>query len=194
MRKNIVTALKKYKREVLFNSAETENKIREFDPAIYDNLRNSIYVVLPSIIYIKYNRPLTPPGNCMERSFILSTAIPNSYVAYGDAADIGIHYWVECDGVCYDPTSLFEYDKEVYYKLNNIRNVDIITREELDGLGFIKYCREKSFDDFKTDPALKDQLDAILTIVLNGVDYRDNPEYKSEIDTFINKIGYQKMR
>lgn len=192
--KEVISSLWQYRRHVLIEDALRKNKIRDFDPSIYDNLRNSIYTVLPSIIYIKYNRPTKPPGNCMERSYIISTAIPNSHVAYGDIPGTGRHYWVECDGVCYDPTSLSEYDKDVYYKIKSISNAGIISREELDGLGFIKFCREKTIEDVKKDPLLMDQLYATSTIIMHTKDYQEDPEYQEDLDSYLEKVGLFKQR
>lgn len=70
--------------------------------------RNIIYSVMPAIIYIKYERPTAPPGNCMERAYLLSTAIEDSVVVYGEQSEIGMHFWVENGSTCYDPTSLME--------------------------------------------------------------------------------------
>lgn len=36
-----------------------------------------------------------------------------------------------------------EYDKDIYYDINGIKNVEVISREELEDLGFIQYCRKR---------------------------------------------------
>ncbi len=67
--------LKKLRSRIIYNKAISRGKIKAFSEDIYDSLRQMIYVTLPAIIYIKFERPLTPPGNCMDRAYIISAAI-----------------------------------------------------------------------------------------------------------------------
>lgn len=88
----MLSFIKNVRKNVLYNSAVSTNKIREFSEYVDNNLRDIIYTVLPAIIYIKYERPTTPPGNCMERSLLLSEAVPNSIVVKGILDEIVEHY------------------------------------------------------------------------------------------------------
>ncbi len=186
--------LKDIRKNIVFNSAFQNNKIREFSEDINENLRNIIYAVLPAIIYIKYERPMTPPGNCMERAYLLSESVPNSIVVKGKITDTGEHFWVESGSTCYDPTSLLEYDKDVYYLVNAVKNPQIISRSELDQTGFIQYCRRRKISDFNSDPTYFNDLDSILPFLINGVKYRAMPEYKKEIDDYLERLGYYQKK
>lgn len=186
--------LRNMRRSIIYNNALAKKQIRPFDEATYDNLRKIIYSVLPAIIYIKFERPLTPPGNCMERAYLLSTAIEGSNVVFGHHSDIGTHFWVEKGMNCYDPTSLMEYDKDVYYKLNGIKNAEVITDDELKSLGVIKYCHRRKIEDFDTDPSYCKNLSTILPFVQERVLYSGNPEYKKELDDYLDRLGYYQKR
>lgn len=190
----MLSFIKNVRKNVLYNSAVSTNKIREFSEYVDNNLRDIIYTVLPAIIYIKYERPTTPPGNCMERSLLLSEAVPKSIVVKGILDEIGEHYWVEDEDTCYDPTTLLEYDKDVFYALNNVKNPEVITREELDNLGFIQYCRRRKVGDFKTDSIYFRDLETILPLIIKSIKYRAMPEYKKEIDNYLERIGYYQRK
>lgn len=186
--------IKDIRRNIILNTAIQNNKIRPFSDSIDNNLREVIYAVLPAIIYIKYERPTSPPGNCLERAYLLSEAVPNSCVVSAKFENIGEHFWVESGNICYDPTSLLEYDKDVYYDINNIKKTKIISRSELDSLGFIQYCRRRKISDFSTDPTYYSDLDAILSFIFKSVKYRAMPEYKQEIDNYLERLGYYQKR
>lgn len=186
--------LKSIRKNVLYNAAVSANKIREFSEEIDNNLRNTIYTVLPSIIYLKYERPMNLSGNSMERAYLLSIAVPDSYVVVGDVDGIGEHYWVETLETVYDPTSLLEYDKDVYYVLNTFKSLQVITREELDQTGFIQFCRRRQMQDFQTDSTYFYDLETILPFIQNGIKYRALPEYKKEIDDYLEKLEYYQKK
>lgn len=156
--------------------------------------RNIIYSVMPAIIYIKYERPTALPGNCMERAYLLSTAIEDSVVVYGEQSEIGMHFWIENGSTCYDPTSLMEYDKDVYYDVNGIKRVDVISRDELESLEFIQYCRKRKIEDFDTDPAYFQDLNFLFPYIQDDLKYRAMPDIKKEIDDYLERIGYYQKR
>ncbi|MCX4248660.1 MAG: hypothetical protein OSJ65_02715 [Bacilli bacterium] len=182
--------LKKLRSRIIYNKAISRGKIKAFSEDIYDSLRQMIYVTLPAIIYIKFERPLTPPGNCMDRAYIISAAIKDSNVVCGKLSDIGIHYWVEKGETCYDPTSLYEYDKDVYYSLYGVKDVFTITSEELAGTEFIKYCHKRNVDDISGDPNFLRDLEAILPIVWYVAYTSRNVEYQEEIKNYLSRVGY----
>lgn len=156
-----------------------------------------MYASLPAIIYIKYEKPMVPSGNCLERAYILSLAIPDSVVVTGTVEINGerdFHYWVEKGETCYDPTNLTETDKDLYYSVNGIENTTIISREELSNTGFIKYCVSRKMSDYLTDFRYQNSLDAVLPLVLNGARYSYDENYKWEIDNYLNRIGYYKLK
>lgn len=189
-----IGVLKSVRRNIIYNSAVSNNRIRPFSNFLDEKLRTIIYSVMPAIIYIKYERPLKPPGNCRERAYLLSVAIDNSVVVSGEQYDIGEHYWVEDGDTCYDPTSLLEYDKDVYYSVNGIKNVKVISHKELEELGFIQYCKRRKISDFDKDPVYLSDLDAILPYIFNSVKYRALPEYKKEIDDYLERLGYYRKK
>lgn len=76
----MLNALKSVRRNIIYNNAVATNRIRTFSEEVDNGLRNIIYSVMPAIIYIKYERSTAPPGNCMERAYLLSTAIDDSVV------------------------------------------------------------------------------------------------------------------
>lgn len=186
--------LKDVRRNIIYNSAVTSNKIREFNPMIDENLRNVIYTVLPAIIYIKYERPMKHTGNSQERAYLLSAAIPDSTVVVGEVVDIGEHFWVESGNVCYDPTSLLEYDKDVFYDINGIKKTQVISKAELEQTDFIQFCHQRKISDFENDPTYFTDLEALLPMIIKGIKYRAMPEYKKEIDDYLKKIGYYRKR
>ncbi len=190
----MLNALKNVRRNIIYNNAISTNRIRPFSEEVDNGLRNIIYSVMPAIIYIKYERPTAPPGNCMERAYLLSTAIDDSVVVFGKQSEIGMHFWVEKDNICYDPTSLMEYDKDIYYDVTGIKSVEVISREELEDLGFVQYCRKRKIEDFGKDPVYFQDLNFLLPYIQGGLKYRAMPEYKKEIDDYLERIGFYQKR
>lgn len=189
-----LSMLKNVRKNIIYNSAVASNRIRPFSEEVDNNLRNIIYSVMPAIIYIKYERPTRPPGNCRERAYLLSTAIENSVVVFGNQDDIGEHFWVETQDICYDPTSLLEYEKDVYYSLHGIKKTTVISQDELASLGFIQYCHRRKIEDFDTDPTYFRDLDFLLSYIQGGLKYRALKEYKEEVDLYLERLGYYRKK
>lgn len=60
------------------------------------------------------------------------------------------HGWIEMDDYVYDPTSLYKYKKDLYYKIYEPTNITKITTED--------YIKEKKEEYYKTKKALEDYL------------------------------------
>lgn len=91
-----------------------------------------------------------------------------------------MHFWVEKDNI--------------YYDINGIKNVEVISREELEDLGFIQYCRKRKIEDFGKDPVYFQDLNFLLQYIQGGLKYRAMPEYKKEIDDYLERIGFYQKR
>ena len=116
-----------------------KGNVLPFGDEVYDKLREYYHGAIPANVYMKYLKPLINPGQCYERSMILSSAFDNAKMVRGDRIDyiisFGIdhafHWWVEADGWCYCPTTLLKYKKEEYYKIFKPINIKEMTKDEI---------------------------------------------------------------
>lgn len=109
----------------LWNEGIAKGLILPIEDEVYQRLDNLFFCSLPISIIIKYLKPNTDLGKCMDRSWLLSAAFENptlvhadlKYLALKDSSRAPFHYWIENDGWVYCSFSLLKYKKELFYKM-----------------------------------------------------------------------------
>jgi len=169
--------------------------VKPFDDELYERLSYVTFSCIPASIQIKYLRPTCPPGQCYERSWIITMAFDECYLVRGDLADYkaffgeeqGGHGWVEHDGWVYDPTTLLKYNKNLYYMLHNPNPRNII-----------KHTKEEVFKNPDYQKCISGQISksSLFTILLliQGIAEKSNDEsFINEVAKYLKDLGYDNI-
>lgn len=175
--------------------------IKPFDDDLYRELNQTIFYAIPVDLDIKYLKPDTRPGKCYDRSLKMFFAMDYSKLVRGSLEYFRVfgdkeqenHGWVERDGYVYDPTWLCKFDKDYYYKIFKVKDVNKcshieycqISQENLDlYINTKKITRER----LRVDNHLRYNLLTTIPILL-GLN-QENNEYKAELNKYIEEVNY----
>ena len=117
--------------ELLFYNGLKNGDILPFEDDLYDRLSRIYFNGYPLSIQIKYLKPMKAPGNCEDRSWFITMGFENALWVSGDNKDLKLtcgkdgawHFWVEYNDWVYDPTLLYKFKKELYYKMFQPENI-----------------------------------------------------------------------
>ncbi len=172
-----------------------------YDDQFYKELNKTIIDTYPVGIDIKYIRPKLGPGKCYDRSLKMFFAMDNSTLVRGSLKYFRLlgdnegvnHGWVEKDGCVYDPTWLFKFNKDYYYKIFGVEKEDKITTEE-----YCNICAENNelYNRIKntTKESIKNNMLDKLTLytivpLLKGL-ASGNEDFKRELDEYLESVEY----
>jgi len=177
----------------LANKGLAEGEAQPFPKEVYERLSHYIFYGLPVSIEIKYLMPLVGPGKCYERSWLLTMAFDECYLVRGDLKDYGISYgkehaghgWVEADGWIYDPTSLYRYKKDLFYKIHKPRRVVKIAKPKFQNDEEYKKC---------ASPKIEKQSLLIKILITYAIaELREDKDFINEIAEYLRNLGYDSI-
>lgn len=199
------------KKEIYLNKLQTlttkgikEGKIVPFDDEFYNKMSHVYFNCIPISMHIKYLRPTMGPGKCYDRSLYMFFCFDDSLLVRGDIKVLEVKYgkkqaghgWIEIGDYVYDPTTLMRYEKEYYYQLYKISNVQKTSKEEYNKINNNYYdeVRSVSISDFQ--PNGKKRMDLLVTIplikeisALSG-----NEQFKNEVEEYLEEIQYDSQK
>lgn len=192
------------KLQVLTTKGIKEGKIVPFDDEFYNKMSHVYFNCIPISMHIKYLRPTMGPGKCYDRSLYMFFCFDDSLLVRGDIKVLEVKYgkkqaghgWIEIGDYVYDPTTLMRYEKEYYYQLYKISNVQKTSKEEYNKINNNYYdeVRSVSISDFQ--PNGKKRMDLLVTIplikeisALSG-----NEQFKNEVEKYLEEIQYDSQK
>ena len=119
--------------ELLIKQGIAKGLIVPFDEEIYNKLDNIFYDGIPVSLYLKYLGDINEDdGKCFLRSTLLTMGIDNSLLVRGNHKDLELKYgdaysnhgWVEKDNYVYDPSYLLRFNKDLYYSIFEVSNLE----------------------------------------------------------------------
>ena len=169
-----------------------------FEDDLYERLSKIYFNGYPLSILIKYLRPTSGLGQFNDRSWFITMAFEDALWVSGDLKDLELnygkqsawHFWVEHDGWVYDPSLLYKFRKDVYYKIHMITNVKVRTAEEYKNHEWYQNIINTKIEDLK--PGGKDRYHLCVSIPLvRGIaEMSDNQTFKDELNQYLMDIEY----
>ena len=198
---NLAKLLYYKKLDYQFKFGIIKGLIVPYDDGFYKELNKTIVDTYPVGIDIKYIRPKLGPGKCYDRSLKMFFAIDNSVLVrgslkyfrlMGDTEGVN-HGWVEKDGYVYDPTWLFRFNKDYYYKIFGVEKEYKTTIEEYCNCSAENnelYTKIKNTTKESIKNNMLDKL-TLYTIVplLKGL-ASGNEDLKRELDEYLESVEY----
>lgn len=180
----------------MFDNAARTGLVKPFNDKLYDRLKNYCFAGIPLNIQVKYCVPNGMEGKCDIRARYLMFAFDNATLVKGNKGclevlfgkDKGEHWWVEDETSVYDPTSLLEYDKDFYYRLNRVKDVKKFSEEDLLEDPYIKKINNSSYEDLL--PGGKSRFDLLERVPLFDSLSCTNPDLAKDLEAFKQFINY----
>ena len=187
--------------ETLYKLGIKRGLIKPFDEELYQELNKTIFCNIPVDMDIKYLKPTERPGRCYDRSLEMFFAMSNSYLVrgnleyfrmFGDEEEIN-HGWVERDNLVYDPTWRCTFNKDYYYKMFKVDNVEKINHEEYCSVSkeneelFIS-TKQRTRESLRVNGPDRYMLPVSVPL-LKGIAENDE-NFKKELDKYLEEINY----
>lgn len=199
---NIKKKLYFTKADALLNEGIKKGKIVPFDDDFYKQLKKTIIYGLPVSMYIKYLKPILPPGKCYDRSLYMFLCFDDAVLVRADIKDLELKYgkedaghgWMELGNYVYDPTMLMRFDKDLYYKIHQPTNIDKSTKEEFcsheEAKKFYEDIRNTTIEDLKPYGRKRIDLSSVIPLIYGVAQGSNNSEFLSDLDEFLSLIEY----
>ena len=172
-----------------------------YDDNFYGYLNKTIIDTYPVGIDIKYIRPKLGPGKCYDRSLKMFFAMDNSVLVRGSLKYFRLlgdndgvnHGWVEKDGYVYDPTWLFRFDKDYYYKIFGVEKEYKTTIEEYcncsaENNELYRKIKSTTIDSIKNNFLDKLTLYTMVPLLLGIAS--DNEDFKRDLVEYLKSVEY----
>ena len=188
--------------EMLLKKGIKNGDISPFDISLYKQLENVYINGLTMSMYIKYLRPIIPPGKCFERSLYMFLSLENSILVRGDVLDLEYKYgktnsrhgWIEIDNYVYDPSLLLKFKKDIYYEIYKPSNVIKCTKEEYlsNKEGKIQYnlIKNTKLNDYLPDGKRRFEVEATIPVISEIAKLSNNKELREDLYNYKKLIKY----
>lgn len=191
-----------YKLKQLLYKGIKSGEITEFDEELYKQMSQTFIGGLPVSISLKYLKPSSSLGKCIDRSLYMFFCFDNAILVRGDCEDLArkygnegaTHGWIEIDGYVYDPSLLLKFKKELYYELYKPTNVSKKNKDEFCSIEENKLLYEgiknTSIEDFK--PYCKRRLELGSSIPLAKVIAKNSGDanFVNDLNAFLTSVEY----
>lgn len=180
-------------------------KITDFNEDFYAKMSHTFFQGIPISMIIKYFAPNenAREGKCFERSLLMFLCFDNALLVRGDSINIelthgkgqGRHGWIEIGDDVYDPTTLWKYQKDLYYKMIKATNIEKMTYEEYTQQDerLQNLCAEvksTTIADFQPNGRRRTQLLHRIPEIKTTPEYRNNPEFQKDLDDYLKLVQY----
>jgi len=180
-----------------------DGSITPFDDEIYRKMNHTYINCLPVSIEMKYLRPTSSLGKCLDRSLYMFLCFDDAILVRGDTKDLelrygkenAIHGWVEQGDYCYDPSLLLRFKKETFYKLFKPSNVSKVTSEEYRNYSemdrqFYDDVVNTKLDDFKPNGRKRINLCTTIPLVRGIAEIEMNTDFIRDLNNYLESIQY----
>ena len=201
IKKNLYLA----KINVEFERGIKNGTIVPFDDEFYEKLNHTYIFCLPISFHIKYLKPTVSPGKCYDRSLYMFLCFDNAILVRGDKKNLELlygkddagHGWIEIDNHVYDPSYLCRFDKDLYYKMFNVREVVKTTKEEYlkDDIckNFYEEIQDTKLEDYKPYGRRRTELLMTMPLTIGVAKASGNQEFINNLNRFLDLIEYDEQ-
>lgn len=190
--------------DILFNKALREGKITRFDEEIFEKMSNTIIACLPVSLYIKYSNHLFAEGTCYDRSLYMFLALDEALLVRGDEKGLEYTYgngheghgWIEIGDFVYDPSTMFKYDKDIYYLLHGCSNVSKIDKPSylLQHQDFVDANVSHDFSEFRPNGKRRLELGIIITQLKKMSQLICDEKFTKDLNDYLDYIQYDEKQ
>lgn len=181
-----------------------EGKIVPFDEEFYNKMNDVFINCIPVSIHIKYLKPIIQPGRCYDRSLYMFFCFDDALLVRGDNKELELrfgkehagHGWIEIGDYVYDPTTLMRYEKDYYYQLYKLNNVQKISKEEYNEINDNYYDEVRSVSIFDFSPNGSKRMDLLVSVPLikEISEMSGNKQFQNEVASYLEKIEYDSQQ
>ena len=187
-----------FKLNLLFNQGIRNGDILPFEDDLYERLSKIYFNGIPLSIQIKYLKPKISPGNCEDRSWFITMGFEDALWVSGDNKDLELnygkngawHFWVEHDGWVYDPTLLYKFKKELYYKIYLPKNIIYRRPEEYKKSPIYQSIVKTTIDDLIPGGKERYHLCVTIPLVKGIAEMSGNADFIKELEQHLEEIEY----
>lgn len=190
--------------DILFNKALREGKITRFDEEKFEKMSNTIIACLPVSLYIKYSNHLFAEGTCYDRSLYMFLALDEALLVRGDEKGLEYTYgkgheghgWIEIGDFVYDPSTMFKYDKDIYYLLYGCSNVSKIDKPSylLQHQDFVDANVSHDFSEFRPKGKRRLELGIIITQLKKMSQLICDKKFTKDLNDYLDYIQYDEKQ
>lgn len=193
------------KMNLLTRKGLLDGRITPFSDDFYEKLSHTYINCLPVSMYIKYLKPIIPPGKCYDRSLYMFFCLDNAILVRGDIKSLELqsgpydafHGWIELDNYVYDPTALMRFDKDLYYQIYQPKNITKCNIEEYcqneDNRKIYNEVKNTTINDFINNNIRKNELLAVIPLVSGIAELSDDEQFKDDLNNYLKQIKYEEI-
>jgi hypothetical protein len=183
---------------MLIDKYVKQGSVVPFDDEFYNEMSKFYYNGIPISIHMKYLKPTTKPGKCYDRSLYMFFCFEDAVLVRGIRRDLEIkhgkghggHGWIEIGDYVYDPTSLYRFEKDVYYNIYGCRDVEKCNKDTYPVPSYYNEVRNTTIDDYKPGGSKRIELIASIPLAKGIADMSGNQEFINELERHLIDIEY----
>lgn len=180
--------------------------IAPFDLKFYEQMSHTYINSIPVSMTIKYLRPISGPGKCYDRSLYMFLCFDDAILVRGDLKFLEMKYckeksghgWIEKDGYVYDPSMLYKYPVDLYYKIFGVNTVHKCSHAEyvadLSNKKFYDKVRHTTLQDYQPNGKYRFDLLTSIPLVKGIAEASGNIEFQQELEQYLNNIHYNEKQ
>lgn len=192
--------------EKIMNKGLREGTITPFDQEFYAQMSHTYIHGVPVSINTKYLRPILGPGKCYDRSLAMFLCFDDALLVCGDQKALELKYgaadaehnWIEKDGYAYDPSLLYKYPVDLYYKMFGVSNVRKCSHAEYaavpENKEFYNKVRNTTLQDYQPNGKYRLDLLTIIPLVRGIAEVSGNVEFQRELNQYLNAVQYDEAQ
>ena len=190
------------KMDIIYKKGLQDGNIVPFDDEFMEHLNNKFFNGLPVAMQMKYYKPIMPPGECYDRSFLMFCCFDDATLVQGDVKQLELrfgkdnawHAWIERNGYVYDPSIMKRFDKDLYYKIFIPRNITKKTKDEfcssVDSKRFYDSIASTKIEDYLPGGERRIELLTFIPPARIKANTCGNEEMKKDLNDWLTKIDY----
>ena len=198
MLENLKKKLYFIKHDLLINEGIKNGDIMPFEEDLYERLSKIYFNGYPMSLQIKYLKPQFGPGQCQDRSLFITMGFDDALWVSGDNKDLEYnfgkknawHFWVEHNGWVYDPTLLYKFKKEVYYKIYDPTNLIYRNPEDYKKSELYLPIVNTTIDDLKPGGKERYHLCVSIPFIQGIAEMSGNQDFIDELNEYLELIEY----
>ena len=184
--------------DLLISQGLNNGTIVPFEDDLYKRLDKVYFNGIPMSIQIKYLRPTTAPGQCEDRSLFIAMGFDDDLWVSGDQKDLELkygkqsawHFWIEHDGWVYDPTLLYKFKKELYYKIYLPTNLIYRMPDEYKKSEIYQNVVNTTIDDLRPGGKDRYHLCVSIPLVQGSAEMSINEDFINDLEKHLKMIEY----
>lgn len=187
--------------ELLVDKGLSDGSIVPFSNDFYEQMNHTYASGIPVALEIKYLKPRPGEfGQCYDRSLKMFFCFDDALLVRGNRKDLefmhgkedSCHRWIEIGDYVYDPTSLYRFEKKLYYKIFGVSDVKKCTMEEyvkIDGNKIYENVKNTTLDDFRPGGSKRHELLFIIPLLIANSKFYGE-EYEKALNDYLLSIQY----